>query len=155
MKTKLLLLLLATILVGFFADRSNAAAQLHVTVATDNQTYGPGQLVSVHGQVLDENLKGVAFAGVSIQANDPSGKPIHAALVFSSADGNYADEFTAPSSAVNGGYTIYVTASKPGYVDANGQATCTITPEFPISHTPWLILLPAVLVVLFAKRRRR
>jgi hypothetical protein len=141
------------ILTSFFIGRSNAAAQLYVTVFTDNQSYDAGQLVSISGQVVDENLEGVQSASVSIQANDPSGNPIHVAWVLSSANGSYTDQFTTSSNPVNGGYTIYVTASKPGYTDGNSQAVCTITPEFPISHAPWLMLLPTILVLLLARRR--
>lgn len=154
-RSRVFLLLFVMTLTPLFVDRSSASGQLSVTVFTDYQSYDPGQLVSISGQVLDENLKGVQSADVSIQANDPSGNPIHVAWVLSSADGSYTDQFSAPSSPVNGGYTVYVTASKPGYTDGNSQAACTITPEFPTSHVPWLMLLPTVLLVLLARRRRQ
>jgi len=137
----------------FFVGRSNAAEQLQVTVFTGNQTYDAGQLVTISGQVLDENQEGVPFAAISIQANDPGGNPIHVTRVFSSADGTYDDQFTTPLYPVNGGYTIYVMASKPGFTDGSSQAVCTITPEFPITHVQWLMLLPIILVALLARRR--
>lgn len=154
-RSRVFLLLFVMIVTPLFVGRSNAAGQLSVTVFTDYQSYGPGQLVSISGQVLDESLKGVQFASVSIQANDPNGNPIHVAWVVSSADGSYTDQFTAPSNPVNGGYNVYVTASKPGYTDGSSQVACTITPEFPTSDVPWLMLLPTILVVLFARRRGR
>ena len=117
-----------------------------------NQSYNPGQLILISGQVIDENLKGVKSASVSIQANDPNGNPIHVGLVLSSADGTYTDQFTAPSNPVNGGYTVYVTASKPGYTDGNNQAACIITPEFPISDVPWLSVF-SILLLALARRR--
>jgi len=127
---------------------------LSVTVFI-NQSYDPGDVILISGQVLDENLKGVQSASVSIQANDPNGNPIHVGLVLSSADGTYTDQFTAPSSPVNGGYTVYVTASKPGYTDGNSQAACIITPEFPISDVPWLAVLPIALLVLARRKQHK
>jgi protocatechuate 3,4-dioxygenase beta subunit len=127
---------------------------LSVTVFI-NQSYDPGQPILISGQVLDENLKGVQSASVSIQANDPNGNPIHVGLVLSSADGNYTDQFTTPSNPINGGYTVYVTASKPGYTDGNSQAACIITPEFPISDVPWLAVFPIALLVLVSRKQHK
>jgi hypothetical protein len=149
------LLLLGIVLLPFLIGRSSAAGQLHVTVLTDKETYGPGELISIQGQVFDESSTSVPFASVSIQANDPDGKPVHVAILLSSADGSYSDQFAAPPNSVNGGYTIYVTASKPGYTDAYSQAACIITPEFLASHMPWLALFLIVLALLLARRRRK
>jgi len=146
---------LGIVLLPFLIERSNAAGQLYVTVYTDKETYGPGELVSIQGQVSDGSSISVPSASVSIQANDPDGKPVHVALLLSSADGSYRDQFTAPPNSVNGGYAIYVTASKPGYTDAYSQAACIITPELLPSHTPWLALFLVVLVLLLTKRRMK
>lgn len=149
------LLFLVIVLLPSLIERSNAAGQLYVTVLTDKETYGPGELVSIQGQVLDGSSISVPFASVSIQANDPDGKPVHVALLLSSADGSYRDQFMAPPNSVNGGYAIYVTASKPGYTDAYSQAACIITPEFTPSHTPWFALYLAGLALLLTKSRRK
>jgi hypothetical protein len=153
-RSRLFLVLLALIFMPVFVSRSNAAGQLSVTVFTNSQSYEPGQLISISGQVLDETLKGVQSASVSIQVNDPNGNPIHVALVTSSANGSYTDQFIAPSNPVNGGYTLYVTASKAGYTDGKSQAACIITPEFPISDMPWLTL-SIVLVVLAGRKQHK
>ena len=149
------LLFLGIVLFPFLIHRSNAAGQLYVTVYTDKGTYGPGELVSIQGQVSDGSSISVPSASVSIQANDPDGKPVHVALLLSSADGSYWDQFTAPPNSVNGGYAIYVTASKPGYTDAYSQAACIITAELTPSHAPWLALLLVVLALLLTKRWRK
>lgn len=147
------LALLGTALLLFSIEPSQAADQLYVTAYTDKPSYLPGELVSITGQVLDANSMAVPFASVSVQANDPGGLPIHMALLLSSADGNFADQFTVPSSSVNGGYTIYVTVSKPGYIDAYSQAACIITPEF--SHVLLLGFFIAVLAVLLAIGKKK
>ena len=149
------LLFFGIVLFPFLIQHSNAAGQLYVTVYTDKGTYGPGELVSIQGEVLDGSSISVPSASVSIQANDPDDKPVHVALLLSSADGSYRDQFTAPPNSVNGGYTIYVTASKPGYADAYSQASCIITPELTPSHTPWLALFLVVLALALTKRRRK
>ena len=87
--------------------------------------------------------------------NDPSGNAIHVGWILSTTDGYYEDQFIAQGDSMNGGYSIYVTASKPGYVDATAQAGYVITPEFQISHVQWLMLLPALLLILLAEKRKR
>ena len=136
-------------------DYAYGANQLSVTVSTDKPSYDPGDAVLITGRVLDQSLNGVALASVSIQVNDPSGNAIHVGWILSTTDGYYEDQFIAQNDSMNGGYSIYVTASKPGYVDATAQAGCIITPEFQASHVQWLMLLPALLLVLLAEKRKR
>jgi hypothetical protein len=56
---------------------------------------------------------------------------------------------------MNGGYSIYVTASKPGYLDATAKAACIVAPEFQTSHVQWLMLLLVLPAVLLAEKRKR
>jgi hypothetical protein len=150
----LLLLILAAV-VPFTVDYSYGANQLSVTLSTDKQSYDPGDAVLIAGRVLDQSLNGVDLASVSIQVNDPSGNAIHVGWILSTTDGYYEDQFIAQNDSMNGGYSIYVTASKPGYVDATAQAGCIIAPEFQASHVQWLMLLPALLLVLLVGKRKR
>jgi hypothetical protein len=136
-------------------DSVYGANQLSVTVSTDKPSYDPGDAVLISGSVLDQSLNGVDLASVSIQVNDPSGDAIHVGWILSTTDGYYEDQFIAQDNSMNGGYSIYVTASKPGYDDATAQASCIITPEFQASHLQWLMLLPALLLVLLAGKRER
>jgi len=149
------MLLLAVLLMSIVVERSNTSEQLTVTVFTDKQAYGPSELVTITGQVLDGSMQGVSLASVSIQANDPLGNPIHVALVISEADGGYSDQFTTPSGPVNGAYSVYVTATKPGYGTASGQIVCTIIPEFPAANLLWIILLLTLVLSLTLGRRKR
>jgi uncharacterized protein YfaS (alpha-2-macroglobulin family) len=124
-------------------------------VSTDKPSYDPGDAVLISGSVLDQSLNGVDLASVSIQVNDPSGNAIHINWILSTTDGNYEDQFIAQDSSMNGGYSIYVTASKPGYGDATAQASCVITPEFQAPHLQWLMLLPVFLSVFLVGKRER
>jgi hypothetical protein len=141
--------------VAFTVDYSYGANKLSVTLSTDKQSYDPGEVVMITGRVLDQSMKGVALASVSIQVNDPSGKAIHVGWILSTTDGYYEDQFIAQNNSMNGGYSIYVTASKPGYVDATAQAGCIITSEFQVSHVQWLMLLSLLFLVLLAEKRKR
>jgi hypothetical protein len=148
-------LLILAALLPFTVDYSYGANQLSVTLSTDKQSYDPGDAVLITGRVLDQSLNGVALASISIQVNDPTGNAIHVGWVLSTTDGYFEDQFIAQNNSMNGGYSIYVTASKPGYVDATAQAGCIITPEFQASHVQWLMLLPFLLLVLLAEKRKR
>jgi hypothetical protein len=150
-----LLFLILAALVPFTVDYACGANQLSVTVSTDKPSYDPGDPVLITGNVLDQSLNGVDLASVSIQVNDPSGNAIHVGWILSTTDGYYEDQFIAQDNSMNGGYSIYVTASKPGFADATAQAGCIITPEFQASHVQWSMLLPFLLLVLLAEKRKR
>jgi hypothetical protein len=150
-----LVFLIFAAVVPFTVGHSYGANLLSVTVSTDKPTYDPGEAVLINGRVLDESLNGVTLASVSIQVNDPSEKAIHVGWILSTAGGNYEDQFIAQNNSMNGGYSIYVTASKPGYVDATARAGCMIAPEFQASHVQWLMLLLALPLVLLVEKRKR
>lgn len=132
---------------------SNAAGQLSVTVSTDKQSYGPGELITIDGMVRDETSQAVAFVTVSIQVNDPSGNPIHITSVLSGVDGSFSDQFTVPAGSVDGGYTVFTTATKPGYTEASNQTAYTVIPEFPVSNMLGLIL-PALFATMIVVKRK-
>jgi hypothetical protein len=150
----LLFLVLAAVL-PFTTDYAYGANQLSVSVSTDKPSYDPGDAVLISGSVLDQSLNGVDLASVSIQVNDPNGNAIHVGWILSTTDGYYEDQFIAQDNSMNGGYSIYVTASKPGYEDATAQAGCIITPEFQESHVQWSMLLPTLLLVFLVGKRER
>jgi len=151
----LLLFLILAAVVSFTVEYSYGANQLTVTVSTDKQSYDPGQAVLITGRVLDQSMNGVTLASISIQVNNSTGNAIHVGWILSNAHGYYGDEFIARNDSMNGGYSIYVTASKPGYADATAQAGYIVAPEFQASHVQWLMLLPVLFLVLFAEKRKR
>ena len=152
--TRYTLLSIIAITILSLLGPSQAASQLFVTVSTDKQSYGPGELITISGKVLDNSQQGVAFASVSIQVNDPNQNPIHIASTISAADGSFTDQFTVPVGSADGGYVAFATASKPGYTDASNQAAYTVIPEFPAQSTLWLISIPLLLVALLMRRRK-
>ena len=139
------------ILLPLLLNSSNAAEQLSVTISTDKHSYTPGEFIRVTGSVLDENLKGVYVASVSIQVNDPTGKVVHINSILTTQEGYFEDDFTAAGSV--GVYTLFATANKPGFTDVINQITYAIqsssssqtpteTPN-PSNHTGCIIATAA------------
>jgi hypothetical protein len=79
----------------------------------------------------------VTLASISIEVSDPYGSSVHIALINSGNDGSYSDTFQLESNRSVGNYTIYVTASKLGYQDAQAKLTFSIgIAPFNISLSP-------------------
>jgi len=76
-------------------------------------------LITIAGRVIDESNKTVPKASMSIQVADPLGSTAHIALVYSKSDGTFLNEFIMKGDYLPGNYTIYLTATKVGYNDAN------------------------------------
>jgi hypothetical protein len=100
-----------------------AAQSLYVSVYADRSLHDSQTVITIHGQVTRLDGSAVALAGVSIQVNDPYGSSLHIAFLHSDSDGAYSDAFQLPSDRPGGNYAIYVTASKPGFEDANAKMT--------------------------------
>lgn len=129
-----LLLMLA---VAWVPHAYGAAEPLYVSVRVDRSIDDGRVAVTIHGQVTRLNESAVALAAVSIQVNDPYGSSVHIAFLHSNGDGAYSDIFQLPSDRAEGNYTIYVTASKPGFQDAHAKLTFLVAiPRLSISVVP-------------------
>ncbi len=110
---------------------------LYVSVHADRTIDDSRIVVAIYGRVTRLNQSAVTLAAVSIQVNDPYGSSIHIAFVHSSSDGAYSDLFQLPSDRASGNYTIYVTASKPGFQDGYAKLTFLVgVPPFGVSVFP-------------------
>jgi len=98
-----------------------AALSLYVSVWIVREPAQTGETILISGMVTDDSGSVVPNAQVSIQVNDPIGNTIRIALVYSGLDGAYSDRFPLLSGSPSGNYTIYITASKPGYRDAREE----------------------------------
>ncbi len=120
MKYSVFFLLLAALLISNGFQISVAAPELVLTVSIDvafAEEEGTA-IVRMTGEVLDPYDQPVKSAAISSQLNDPSKTSLHISLVYSKEDGSYSDEFIIVK-PVTGNYTLYLTASKPGYNDRN------------------------------------
>jgi hypothetical protein len=94
-------------------------------------------LITIAGRVIDESNKTVPKASMSIQVADPLGSTAHIALVYSKSDGTFLNEFIMKGDYLPGNYTIYLTATKVGYIDANLELPFSILIlDFSISVIP-------------------
>ncbi|WP_455368369.1 COG1470 family protein [[Eubacterium] cellulosolvens] len=123
MKYSIILLLLAVLLVsnGFQSSVSGPELVLTVSIKVEFPENERTAIVRMTGKVLDPYDQPVKSAAISSQLNDPSKTSLHISLVYSKEDGSYSDEFIIVK-PVTGNYTIYLTASKPGYNDRNIKA---------------------------------
>lgn len=124
--------------VSTFGDREIYRYRLIMTTKVNLEYDETGSaLITIAGRVMDELNKSVSKATVSIQVADPIGSTSHIALVYSKSDGVYLNEFLLKGEYLPGNYTIYMTASKVGYLDANLELPFSILIlDFSISIIP-------------------
>ncbi|MBS7655127.1 hypothetical protein KEJ50_01275 [Candidatus Bathyarchaeota archaeon] len=100
---------------------------LLVNVQTDEAIYTQNDVVKISGSVQDRFKNPVEAVEVSIQIVNPLGNVVHSALIETDSSGIYFDNFTIGelgySIFINGTYTVFVTASKFGYIDGYAHAT--------------------------------
>ncbi|MEM2998600.1 MAG: helix-turn-helix domain-containing protein [Thermoproteota archaeon] len=93
--------------------------------------------VYVVGKVFDEKGIPVGNAEVSIQVNDPHESSVHVALIHSDINGSYTDSFRLSLDTPLGEYSVYMTASKPGFQDGFAQLSFQLTaPELILTVEP-------------------
>jgi hypothetical protein len=138
----LLLLFFPFITLNFAYDASRAygyiGGGLVVTTSINIEYDETGNsLIIIAGRVIDESNKTVPKASMSIQVADPLGSTAHIALVYSKSDGTFLNEFILKGDYLPGNYTIYLTATKVGYNDANLELPFSILIlDFSISVIP-------------------
>jgi hypothetical protein len=99
--------------------------RLEVRVAT-NADYLKGPNVDVFGKVYLRHGDSISGAMVSIEVLDPSGQTMHVASTNTNNAGHFSDVFTLPPNAMEGLYTVYVTAGFAPYKDAVAKTTFTV-----------------------------
>lgn len=103
---------------------------LVVSVQTERPVYYQNEVVKISGSVRDSSQNAVPEAEVSIQVENPLGTVVHSALTRTNGLGVYFDNFTVGevgySVFLPGTYTIFVTASKLGYIDGHSHASFVI-----------------------------
>ncbi len=130
------------------------ADPLSLTVNVEKASYDKGETVVFTGFVLDPNGGGVPYATVSIEVTDPDENQVHVAMTISGSDGSFNDELKVPNRGAEGTYTVYISASKAGYEDANLTTNYTVIPEFGFNGSPILVLASALILILLSRRKR-
>ncbi len=88
------------------------SAQLFIQVSIE-----VSESVMISGRVIDMKGNTISEAVVSIQVVDPLGSTIHIARALSAPNGSFSDTFALNPRIPVGTYTVYITASKEGYID--------------------------------------
>lgn len=126
------------ILVTASLPTSQAAEEpLYVTIYVNRAVEEERIVVTLFGNITRANRSPVILATVSIEVNDPHGSSVHIALLHSDNKGSYSDTFELGPEQTTGNYTIYVTASKLGFRDAQAILIFSIgIAPFSISVSP-------------------
>jgi hypothetical protein len=117
---------------------------LKVSVTTDQESYLLGEDVAISGYVRLGSGVSAAGASLSLSVLEPGGEEVHAAVLQTNDDGRFAENFTLPSAAANGTYTVYATASMSGYKDAFATVTFTVG----LSNVPSVHIVEASITML-------
>jgi hypothetical protein len=99
---------------------------LTVSVSTEDESYQKGDIVSVSGYVKLNSGESVANATVTLHVTDPFGNETHMGLASTDTNGRYWDNFTMPSTAADGTYTVYAVADADTYPECSGQVTFVV-----------------------------
>ncbi len=119
-----------------------ALSKMLVSVSVNHYSSDLGELIAINGKISNEAGSPIQNALVSIQVNNPNGSVVHIALVYSSKNGTFKDEFSLSSDAPEGNYTIYVIASKAGYEDFRTTISLSLFfSDFLITASPNIIEL--------------
>jgi uncharacterized membrane protein len=96
---------------------------LTVSVSTDHERYQKGDIVGISGYVKLNSGESVANATVTLPVTDPLGNETHVSVTSTDINGRYWDNFTIPSTAVDGTYTVYALANADNYTECYDQVT--------------------------------
>jgi len=128
----LLVLLMALTFTPIQAEKN-----LYVDTVISSEPSGSNKIIFVSGKVVDDDRNPIINAGVSIQVNDPLNGNVHVSFLHTDVNGTYIDSFVLSSGSPPGNYTVYITASKPGFEDSYKQITFSIIqPSFELAASP-------------------
>jgi len=87
-----------------------------MTINTDQSQYQPGSTVNVEGQVTDATGNAVADATVALQVDVSTGTQLfYTGNIRTDSAGTFQAQVALESSTPAGTYTVFASASKPGY----------------------------------------
>jgi hypothetical protein len=110
---------------------------LALTLYTNAHQYSANDTVKVEGHVADDGGNAVENAAVTVQIDATTGAELYSQQDLSTdLAGIFQFNFKLPASATAGTYTIFASASKPGYVSATTHTTFVVG----TSSTPSIII---------------
>ena len=143
MKATLTIVILSLVWLSVYTPPvSSQETALYTTISVGRERVDLEDALVIRGTVVDFYRTAIGNVAISLQIINPHNSSVHVALLYSRHDGTYSDYFKLPAEAPQGNYTIYVTAGKPGYVDANFQMVFSfLNPDFAMSASASTILV--------------
>ena len=110
---------------------------LAMTVSTDEAQYHPNATVNIQGQVTDSTGSAVADATVAIQVDSSTGVELfYSNSIHTDAAGLFQAQVNLTPTSPTGTYTVFSSASKPGYASTTTRTTFVVG----TSTTPSVII---------------
>ncbi len=130
--------------IGFSFEESQ------ITLNTDKSSYGPGDTVSITGNINS------ATAGelVGIQVKDPEGNLIVIRTVQTDSSGNFAIQFKVPTTATSGNFIIEASAKINGQSVDGTKTIMQTVPEFPFAALTLIIATLSIILISRMKHPR-
>ena len=116
MKIKLFMILVLTTSLGI----SSAGAQTGITVETNSDSFGPGQMVTITGSADG--------GSVTIQVKDTTGLPILLRTITTDSNGNFELKFRIPQAAGLGDWKVLASTAVDN-IPVIGSTTFEVTGE--------------------------
>jgi hypothetical protein len=115
----------------------SSEATLSMTTRTDLTQYRPNSTVNIQGQVTDATGSAVPDASVSIQVDAPTGTEVlFNGNLHTDSAGTFQTQVNLALSSSTGTYTVFTSASKPGYSSTTTRTTFVVG----TSTTPSVII---------------
>lgn len=123
-------------------------AQTAITLDTAKSSYGPGDVITITGQVSAAPNKLVA-----IQVKDPNGNTLLVRIVKTDESGKYVLTFKLPHTAQAGNYNITANANVDGSIVTQAKEVISTVPEF--SSAASLVFVASIVPVLILSAKIR
>ena len=124
-QTRILSLVLVALLAFPITVNCFAQADQSITLATNKESYLPGDIVQLSGLVT-----GQPNVLVALQIKDSSGNLILIRTVQSDQNGNFALQFKIPPTATSGNFNIAASAKINGFLTTQTKTMTATVPEF-------------------------
>ena len=99
---------------------------LSMSINTDQPQYQTNSMVNVQGQVTDATGNAVADATITLQIDAPTGTELYTGNLYTDPAGKFQTQVALGSDAPTGTYTVFASASKPGYSGITTRTTFVV-----------------------------
>jgi predicted secreted protein with PEFG-CTERM motif len=127
---------------------SFAQVEQSITLATNKDSYLPGDIVQLSGVVT-----GQPNVLVALQIKDSSGNLILIRTIQSDQNGNFAIKFKIPPTATSGNFNIAASAKINGFIVTQTKTMSATVPEFG-TVAPIILVISILSIIILSARTR-